>query len=134
MDKSRNKRAISHIIAATMLVAVAMIVAFVTFLFVMNYVGATTTKSGRAITIQAINTANENLTVYVQNVGTETLTLDPTNCIYINGVLKDSTIAKTTLLEGDTATLTVNGLITQLNNLTVKVTTTDGTTTKAILQ
>jgi FlaG/FlaF family flagellin (archaellin) len=134
MHNSRNNRAVSHIIAATMLITVAMAIAFITYLFAMNYVGATTTKSGKAIEIQTMNLTNEHLTVYVQNIGQETATLDPANCIYTNGELKHATINKTTLPKGETATITVNSFTNQPNNLKIKITTTDGTTTEATLQ
>jgi FlaG/FlaF family flagellin (archaellin) len=134
MHLIHNKRAVSHIVAALMLVAVAVGVAFVTYLFVMNYVGLSTTKSGKAIEIQTINIANERLTVYVQNVGQETVNFDPANCIYTNGILENCTINKTTLLKGEIATITVNDSTDAPNVLKVKVATTDGTSTEATLQ
>ena len=134
MHLIHNKRAVSHIVAALMLVAVAVGVAFVTYLFVMNYIGLSTTKSGKAIEIQTMNIANERLTVYVQNVGQETVTFDPANCIYTNGELKHATINKTTLPNGETATITLNGFTDAHNSLKVIVASTDGTTTEATLQ
>jgi FlaG/FlaF family flagellin (archaellin) len=134
MHLVHNKRAVSHIVVALMLVAVAVGVAFVTYLFVMNYIAVSTIKSGKAIQIQTMNVANGRLTVYVQNVGQETITLDPANCIYTNGILKNCTTNKTILLKGEIATITVNGFTDEPNNLKVKVTTTDGTSTEATLQ
>jgi archaellum component FlaF (FlaF/FlaG flagellin family) len=81
-----------------------------------------------------MNITNERLTVYVQNVGQETVNFDPANCIYTNGILKPATINKTTLLKGETATITVNDFTDAPNNLKIKVTTTDGTSTEATLQ
>jgi len=134
MNKPRNNRAVSHIIAAMMLITVAMAIAFVTYLFVMNYVAVATAKSGKAITIQTMNLTNGHLTVYVQNIGQETINFDPTNCIYTNGELKHATINKTTLQNGETATITVNSFTNNPNNLKIKITTTDGTSTEATLQ
>jgi archaellum component FlaF (FlaF/FlaG flagellin family) len=134
MHLTHNKNAVSHTIAALMLIVVAMGVAFVTYLFVMNYVGLSTTKSGKAIEIQNMNMNGGSLTVYVQNVGQETVTFDPANCIYANGQLKPATITKTTLSPGDTLTITVTPITSEPKGTTVKVATTDGTTTEATLQ
>jgi FlaG/FlaF family flagellin (archaellin) len=134
MYSSRNIKGVSHIVAAMMLIVIAMAVAFVTFLFVMNYVGLSTAKSGKAIEIQSMSIADGSLKVYVQNIGKEAVSFDPAKCIYTNGELKNSTINKTTLLNGETATITVDGFTEEPNSLTVKVTTTDGTSTEARLQ
>ena len=92
-----NKSAVSHVVAALMLVTVAVGVAFVTYLFVMNYIGLTTVKSGKVIEIQSMNTADGILKVYVQNIGKETVSFDPARCIYINGILENCIMNKTTL-------------------------------------
>jgi len=117
-----------------MLVTVTATVSFVTYLFVMNYVGVSTAKSGKAIAIQDLNVTNGSLTVYVQNVGTEAVSFDPASCIYANEALQNCTLNKTTLPKGDIATITVKGFSGQPNGLKVKVATTDGTSTEALLQ
>lgn len=91
-------------------------------------------KSGKAIAIQDMNLTNGSLTVYVQNVGTETVSFSPASCIYINGALQNCTLNKTTLLKGDIVTMTVEGFSGQPSGLKVKVTATDGTSTEESLQ
>ena len=133
MHLMQNKSAVSHVVAALMLVTVAVGVAFVTYLFVMNYIGLSTVKSGKAIEIQSMNIADGSLKVYVQNIGKETVNFDPASCIYVNGLLENCIMNKTTLLNGDTATMTVNDFTGEPNGLKVKVATTDGTSTEAML-
>jgi archaellum component FlaG (FlaF/FlaG flagellin family) len=114
------------------LLTIAVGVAFITYLFVMNCLALSTTKSGKAIEIQSMNKTDESLTVYVQNTGKETAIFDPASCIYVNGKLENSTMNKTTILTGETGTITVNSFTGETKVL--KVTTTDGTSTEATLQ
>ena len=118
-----------------MLVAVAMGVAFVTYLFVMDYMGAINCK----VWIGHRNTTREHiadgrLKVYVQNIGKEAVSFDTASCIYVNGIIENSIMNKTTLLNGGTDPLTVRDFTGELNGLKVKVATIDGTSTEVMLQ
>ncbi len=76
---------------------------------------------------------DDDLLVYVQNVGEGVVELDPDNCLYVNGALVPCTIDPTDglIAEGDTATLVAEGEAAGPGQkVTVKVTTLMGTFTE----
>ena len=84
-----------------------------------------------AIQIQSVAFSNGVVqTVYLQNVGDTTVTIIPNQCLYINGALDTgATASSTSLSAGNTATITTssNQSFTPGQEVTIKVTTEDGT-------
>ncbi len=129
----RNIRAISPVISVLMMIAVAVAASLVTYAWVMGYLGFTTNKVGKAIQIQSVayDDPNDAILVYVQNVGDSPVTLSD---VYVNGVLngtstptaefspEDGLLEKT-----DTAEITLTTYLSQPDQITIKVVTTDGT-------
>jgi flagellin-like protein len=117
----RNIKAISPVISVLLMIAVAVAASLVTYAWVMGYLGFTTNKVGKAIQIQSI-ALNGN--VYVQNVGDSPVTL---SSIYVNGILNSSVTwsPSTALPVGNTTSCNVGAF--SGDQVTVKVTTTDGT-------
>ena len=75
--------------------------------------------------------------MYLQNVGETTVTIIPNQCLYINGALDTSaTASSTSLSAGNTATITTssNQSFTSGQEVTIKVTTEDGTFSQIIEQ
>lgn len=134
--KTRNKiqrsvRAISPVIAVLLMIVIAVAAALVAYAWIMGYLSFTTAKAGKAIQIQSIARAVDNtLTVYVQNVGDSQVELSD---IYVDDT-RDPTasaaLAGTKLDEGNTHTITSNGIYTGANQVKVKVVTADGTFTE----
>src|SRR5271157_1438245 len=87
----RNIKAISPVISVLLMIAVAVVASLVVYAWVMGYVGFQTAKTGEAVQIQSVSfttgaTDKVNI-VYLQNVGGQTVTLIPAQCLYVNGVL-----------------------------------------------
>ena len=129
----RSIRAISPIIAVLLMIAIAVVASLVVYAWVMGYIGATTNRVGQSVQIQSLGISSTGyLQVYVQNVGTGTVTLDPNTCVYVNNVQETSTTASNTLGSGQTATLNVNFPVTSTSQLTVKVVTESGTYSQVV--
>ena len=132
----RDARAISPIISTLLLIAIAVVAALVTYAWVMGYIGFQTSKAGNAIQIQSITfsgtpgTSGAVSEVYVQNVGSSAISIVPTQCLYVNGVLDTkATSTLTTIPAQSTAMITPGAPTTYPSGtvLTIKVTTGDGT-------
>jgi flagellin-like protein len=123
----KNTRAISPVIATLLMIAIAVVASLVTYAWVMGYMNFTTEKTGKAIQIQSVSysgTSGDVFTVYVQNVGDSDVLLSSDN-----SVLAEGTWSSTTLTKGNTVSIpaTASGLIAGVQQITIKVTTTDGT-------
>ncbi len=131
----KNRKAISPIIATLLLIAIAVVASLVVYAWVMGYIGFQTSNTGSAVQVQSVTfagtaTSEKVATVYLQNVGTNTVTIVPAQCLYINGVQDGSATSPTTsLAAGSTAIITsasgpslVSG-----QTVTIKVTTQGGT-------
>lgn len=86
----KSKKGVSPIIATLLLIVIAVAAAVVTYSFVMGFIGTSTNPSGQQgqLTYDAYtfveNDDNEyNLSVYIRNIGTKSVTIS--NC-YIGGV------------------------------------------------
>jgi len=136
----RNVKAISPVLAVLMMIAVAIAGSLVVYAWVMGYIGLSTERSGQAIMIQSIANDDENLLVYVQNVGEGMVQIDESSSLYINSILVDCTITGVTvsdglatLNQGDTATLTyLDGAALPGQKVTAKVTTLLGTSAEKV--
>jgi len=111
------------------MIVITVAASLVTYAWVMGYLEFTTNKAGESIQIQSIANSGSDLLVYLQNVGSGTVELDPTGAavIYINGVSKPCNVSKASLREGETVTLNVVGEAVEFGEkVTVKVTTLSG--------
>jgi len=91
------KKGVSPIIATLLLIVIAVAAAVVTYSFVMGFIGTSTNPSGQqgqltydAYTLRAGGAAQGNLTVYIRNTGSKSVTIQ--NC-YFNGVNASTIIA-----------------------------------------
>jgi len=111
------------------MIVITVAASLVTYAWVMGYLEFTTNKAGESIQIQSIANSGSDLLVYLQNVGSGTVELDPTGAavIYINGVSKLCNVSKASLREGETVTLNVVGEAVEYGEkVRVKVTTLSG--------
>jgi flagellin-like protein len=129
----KNVKAISPVISVLLMIAVAVVASLVAYAWVMGYIGTQTEKTGQAIQIQSVSYDGttggvSTFTVYVQNVGTNDVSVKPAEALYINGV-SAGTGDETPILNGETLPITgtVSGLEAGLQQVTFKVTTTGGT-------
>lgn len=90
MQNIRNKIGVSPVLAVLLMIIVAVAASLVTYAWVMGYIGFTTSKAGKSLQIQSIayNKTSSTLHVYVQNVGDGLISLNRTNCLYVDGMLK----------------------------------------------
>jgi flagellin-like protein len=111
MSFRKHKKAVSPILSVLLMIAVAVAAALVTYAWVMGYLGFTTSKVGKAITIQSIgnDTAKGDLKVYVQNVGDSAVTMPA--FVYVDGIkLTDATATSgASLAAGQTISYTIAG-------------------------
>jgi flagellin-like protein len=128
----RNQKAISPVIATLLMIAIAVVASLVTYAWVMGYMGFTTEKTGKAIQIQSVSnsTINDQLTIYVQNVGNSPVTFTPQS-VFINGGLAASNAATSPTIDAG-ATKTIVATFAQTDGVVsftvdIKVTTEDGT-------
>ena len=85
-------KAISPIISALLLIAIAVVASLIAYAWIMGYIGGSTTKSGNAIIIQGVSyTSSGNLTIYVQNTGQGVVHLKQDGSVYVNNVLQQIT-------------------------------------------
>jgi flagellin-like protein len=130
----KNVKAISPIISVLLMIAIAVVASLVVYAWVMGYIGYQTGKTGDAVQIQSVvfsgtSPTEKVATVYLQNVGSTTITIVPAQCLYVNN-LQDPATAATTLAPGTTLTITDTGSLTALTSgqtVTIKVTTLGGT-------
>jgi flagellin-like protein len=134
----KSVRAISPVLSALMMIAVAVTASLVTYAWIMGYLNFTTTKTAKAIQIQsaAINDYTQKLLVYVQNVGTGPVQFDLDKCVYINSESKACTInsGNNPLEPGQTVTLSLDEAETFDSLLKIKVVTSEGTSTEKSIQ
>jgi uncharacterized repeat protein (TIGR02543 family) len=84
----RSVRAVSKVISVLLLIAIAVAAALIAYAWLMGYIGGTTIKTQKAIQIQSIAADNnDNLLVYVQNIGVGTVQLNP-DSVYVKDVLR----------------------------------------------
>ena len=125
----RSVRAISPVISVLLMIAIAVAASLVAYAWVSGYMDFTTTKVGKSIQIQSIT---QTPAVYVKNVGDSDVTLK--SC-YINGNLDNSA---TSQISNKELSVSETFEITQFTNfpaffekqITVKIVTTDGTSTE----
>src|SRR5208337_2451641 len=90
----KNLKAISPIISVLLMIAIAVVASLVVYAWVMGYIGYQTSKTGDAVQIQSVaftQGATDSLSkVYLQNVGTTTVTIIQPQCLYVNGTLDAS--------------------------------------------
>ena len=124
----KNIKAISPVISVLLMIAVAVVASLVVYAWVMGYVGFQTSKTGQAVQIQSVNMAGDSLsTVYLQNVGTDTVTVN--SFIFVNGQQYATSPSPAPLPAGSTSTITLTAPLTLTSGqmYTFKVTTTGGT-------
>ncbi|MGD0995029.1 MAG: archaellin/type IV pilin N-terminal domain-containing protein [Candidatus Bathyarchaeia archaeon] len=132
----KNVKAISPIISVLLMIAIAVVASLVVYAWVMGYIGYQTGKTGDAVQIQSVvfsgtSPTEKVATVYLQNVGSTTITIVPAQCLYVNGLLDaGATTPTTSLAPGTTAIITdpTSGTsLTSGQTVTIKVTTQGGT-------
>lgn len=117
-----------------MMIAVAIAGSLVVYAWIMGYIGSSTEEGGKAITIQSVANLDNDLLVFVKNVGEEVVQLEETSCLYVNGVLTPCIISGVAVSDGvatldkeETATVTlVDGAVLPREKVTIKVTTSGG--------
>ena len=126
----RSVRAISPVLSVLLMIAVAVAASLVAYAWIMGYMDFTTNKVGKAIQIQSIG---EDGSVYVQNVGDSQVILSDA---YMDGILTTSSwfesdgvtaLTDNKLDTGSTAYCNLGTTFGPGDEVTVKVTTTDGT-------
>ena len=72
------------------MIAIAVVASLVVYAWVMGYIGGNTSKAGNAIQVQSysLDPGSGNMTLYVQNVGQGSVTLNPAGSVYINSVME----------------------------------------------
>lgn len=121
----RNVKAISPVISVLLMIAVAVVASLVAYAWVMGYIGFQTAKTGQAIQIQSVA---QDGTVYVQNVGSGTVTFSAP-CLFVDGVgITGATTGP--LTEGQTGELSAPAFTT--GTYTIKVTAEGGTFSEVV--
>jgi flagellin-like protein len=136
----KNVKALSPIISVLLMIAIAVVASLVVYAWVMGYIGYQTGKAGDSVVIQSVSWAPDSGTgsyptaVYVQNIGSTTVTFVYGQSYYAGGVLDtgatlNSGTANVALLSGQTVTVkpTSTTVIPTGTQLTIKVTTQGGT-------
>ncbi|MFB0514714.1 MAG: archaellin/type IV pilin N-terminal domain-containing protein [Candidatus Bathyarchaeia archaeon] len=80
----RSKKGISPILATLLLIVIAVAAVIVTYAWVLTFTTTQTTSAARMIKFDSavIDASTGNVTIYVRNKGTETVTIDK---VYIDG-------------------------------------------------
>jgi flagellin-like protein len=134
----KNVKAISPVLSTLLMIAVAVAASLVTYAWVMGYLNFTTSKVGKSILIQSVaKNTNNDLMVYVQNVGDGTIKFNPQSSLYINGALTDANppIDGNPLAAGSTTSWTITNYFNPITfpstdypvTITVKIVASDGT-------
>ncbi len=95
----KSLKAISPTIAVLLMIAVAVVAALVAYLWIMGFLNFNTAKAGKAIQIQSVMYTGTHLVVYVQNVGQSAVTFTPNQCLYVEGLLRNTASVNPTKLE-----------------------------------
>jgi flagellin-like protein len=82
--KTHSKKGISPILATLLLIVIAVAAVIVTYAWVLTFTQQQATVAGRMIKFDSvvIDATVNNVTIYVRNTGTETVTIDK---VYIDG-------------------------------------------------
>ncbi len=115
-------------LAVLLMIAVAVAAALITYAWVMTYLESTTSRAGHAIQIQSVafSADGSTATVYAQNVGDGTIVL---KTAYLDGALATATFAPSTLGEGLTSEIEVEGVYVSGGEYKFKIVGDDGTFT-----
>jgi archaeal type IV pilus assembly protein PilA len=129
----RETRAISPVIATLLMIAIAVVASLVTYAWVMGYMNFQTEKTGKAIQIQSITydgayQGSDYFSIYVQNVGDSDVKL---SSVFINGAAATGVTfipSSGDLVKESTSTISATSTLSAgVQQVTIKVTTTDGT-------
>ena len=122
--ENMTKKGVSTVLITVCMIAVAVATLLVAYAWVMNYIRFK--FNGEAVQIQDIVKQGNNLLVYIQNVGSGSLTISD---IYVNGLAQSSPDLPKTLLENQTTVCTIQNFFTEDTpaKLDITVITTDGT-------
>ncbi len=131
----RSIRAISPVISALLMIAIAVIAGLVAYAWVMGYMGNQTGKADNSIQLQSFTTQG-NLVVYVQNTGQGTVHLKYDGAVYVNDVLKNILLVDDQpaipldpipITEGQTLKLVIDYIPLPNEELHIKIVTIEGT-------
>jgi len=110
------------------MIVITVAAALVTYGWLMGYLGSTTERAGKGMLIQGVALDDNDLKIFVQNVGQGIITLNPNASVYINGVMSSASIDDGVLEEGETCTIIVPDQSTlQDQRVNVKVVSAEGT-------
>ena len=142
----KNVKALSPIISVLLMIAIAVVASLVVYAWVMGYIGYQTGKTGDSVVIQSVSwnpeasppTGSYPTAVYLQNIGSTTVTVVYGQSYYAGGVLDTgakqgigtaSGTANVAIAPGQTLVIapTSTTLIPPGTQLTIKVTTLGGT-------
>lgn len=138
----KNVKALSPIISVLLMIAIAVVASLVVYAWVMGYIGYQTGKTGDSVVIQSVSwnpeasppTGSYPTAVYLQNIGSTTVTIVYGQSYYSGGVLDTAATlnagtVNVALAPGNTVTITPTSttLIPPGTQLTIKVTTLGGT-------
>ena len=138
----KNVKALSPIISVLLMIAIAVVASLVVYAWVMGYIGYQTGKTGDSVVIQSVSwnpeasppTGSYPTAVYLQNIGSTTVTIVYGQSYYAGGVLDtgaklNAGAVNVALAPGNTVTITPTStaLIPPGTQLTIKVTTLGGT-------
>jgi FlaG/FlaF family flagellin (archaellin) len=104
---NHSTKAISPIMAILMIMVVALAGGLVVYAWVMGYLDFTTANAGKAIKIQSIgyNSTDSSLKVYVQNIGDGVVSIEQTQCLFVNGKITDASADMVQIEEDDISTI-----------------------------
>ena len=153
----KNMKAISPIISVLLMIAIAVVASLVVYAWVMGYIGYQTGKTGDSVVIQSVSWSSDTTNtlatpvtgayptaIYLQNIGSTTVTVLYGQSLYINNALETgatfnvvttaSPTANYVLTPGSTVEIIPAALapanaanIQQGSTVTIKVTTLGGT-------
>jgi hypothetical protein len=133
----KSAKGISTVLTVLLLVAVSVVSALITQIWVITYVENTMTKVKHVIWIPSVKFIDvESITVYVQNIGKGSVLL---STVYINTSLvgeEDITMSDDGVIEaGETCTITIiNQSLTKNEKVRIKVVSIDGVSTEGVFR
>jgi len=127
------KKGVSPIIATLLLIVIAVAAAVVTYSFVMGFIGTSTNPSGQqgqlsydSYSLKSIDDENGNLTVFIRNIGSKSVTVQ--YCYFNNERYTPSDTTTTTIQPGKAVPIIVTvGPVTAGTGYNVRFVCTDGT-------
>ena len=136
----KNLKALSPIISVLLMIAIAVVASLVVYAWVMGYIGYQTSKTGDSVVVQSVSFSPDTGTgaypnaIYLQNIGSTTVTVVYGQSLYVNNVLDTTATlnkgtANVALTPGSTLTIVPSVATNYATGatLTVKVTTLGGT-------